>query len=402
MKRWTYGAVLGVALNGAVAAAPEEIAPAYMQLLQDIVNINTETRNVDGLAQARELLIPHFEALGMKLTRHKLAEQGREVLSFETPGARPQILLVGHLDTVFAKTNAFQRLSRQGDRLTGPGVIDMKGGVVLMLNVLGQLKQAGQLEQLRVVLNDDEEIGSPHSKKTLRALAQGIPYGLVFEPGLEDGAVVSSQAGVRWVKLTTTGKAAHAGLEPEKGINACLDLVSKVKKVADLARPQRGLTINPGVMEGGTKPNVVCEKASVTFDVRFRAQSDWAGVAAAIDGIRGQSDVYNETLRQGTSTESVQIAEMPPLPESSTRALVGQVEAVARTLGQPFNARGVGYGSDGNNLAEVGMQLLVGLGPFGGGMHSDKEYMLLSSYRDRLNLTTALINKLLTTERVAP
>ena len=88
--------------------------------------------------------------------------------------------------------------------------------------------------------------------------------------------------------------------------------------------------------------------------------------------------------------------------ESNTRALVAQVEAVARTLGQPFNARGVGYGSDGNNLAEVGMQLLVGVGPFGGGMHSDKEYMLLSSYRDRLNLTTALINKLLTTERVAP
>lgn len=372
-----------------------------MQLLQDIVNINSDTRNVVGLAQTRDALIPHFEALGLKATHHALAE-GREVLSFEKPGAKPRIMLVGHVDTVFPQTGAFKQLSRQGDRLTGPGVIDMKGGVVLMLNVLGQLKQAGQLEQIRVVLNDDEEIGSPHSKQTMRTLAQGIPYGLVFEPGLQDGAVVSSQSGVRWIKLTATGKAAHAGLEPENGVNACLEMAYKIAKLAALAQPQKGLTINPGVIEGGSKPNVVCEKASVTVDVRFRDLPDWQSVSTDMEKIRGQSDVYNNRLRQGTSTEWVQIAEMPPLPESNTQALVKQAETVARSLGQAFQARGVGYGSDGNHLAGAGMQLLVGVGPYGGGMHSEKEYMLLSSYRERLALMTTLIDKLLTPEGTTP
>lgn len=399
MKRWIQAALLGIFVHGVAVAAPDDIGPQYLTLLQDIVNINTETRNVDGLAKAREVLIPHFEALGMVATHHKLAQEGREVLSFEKPGAKPKVLLLGHLDTVFSQTGAFQKISLQGNRLSGPGVIDMKGGLVLMLNVLAQLKQAGQLEQIRVVLNDDEEIGSPHSKKTLRALAEGIPYGLVFEPGLEDGAVVSNQSGVRWIKLTSTGKASHAGLEPENGIDACLDLAHKVTKLANLAQPKKGLTINPGVIEGGTKPNVVCDKASVTVDIRFRAMSDWMALSEAIERIRAQSDVYNDTLKQGATTEAVQIAEMPLLPETKTRVLVDQLESVSRALNQPFRARGVGYGSDGNNLAEVDIQLLVGVGPYGGGMHSTKEFMLLSSYRDRLNLMTALIDKLLTTSK---
>ena len=401
MKAFFFAILVSFYLGGAEAATAEEISPVYMQLLQEIVNINSDTRNPEGLAQMRELLIPHFEALGLKVTRHKLAE-GRELLSFEEPGAEPQVLLLGHLDTVFPKAGAFRQLTRQGDRLTGPGVIDMKGGLVLMLNALAQLKRGEQLGKIRVLLNDDEEIGSPYSKRSLRELAQGIPHGLVFEPGLEDGAVVRSQSGVRWIKLTTSGKAAHAGLEPENGINACVDLAHKVTKAAALAQPQKGLTINPGVMEGGTKPNVVCEKASVTIDVRFRDLPDWQAVSEVMEKIRGQSDVYNNKLRQGTSTELTQIAEMPPLPESDTQVLVQQAEEVAQALGQAFQARGVGYGSDANHLAGTSMQLLVGLGPYGGGMHSDKEYMLLSSYSDRLALVTGLLRKLLRAKKGAP
>ncbi|BCL74706.1 peptidase M20 [Jeongeupia sp. HS-3] len=402
MKRRFFGFVLGLMIGGETVAATNTIDPAYLGLLKRIVDINTETRNLAGLAQARDVLIPQFEALGMKVTRHSLAEQGREVLSFDTPGATPKVLLVGHLDTVFSTTGGFQRFSDQGDRLAGPGVIDMKGGLVLMLNVLGQLKQAGRLQQVRVVINDDEEIGSPHSKKTLRALARDIPYGLVFEPGLEDGAVVSSQSGVRWIKLTTTGKAAHAGLEPENGINACLDLARKIGKITDLARPAKGLTINPGVIEGGSKPNVVCDKASVTFDIRFRAIPDWNSVSAAIGEIGQQSDVYNTRLRQGTRTEVTQLAEMPPLPEGQTLALASRLESVSRSIGLPFRAQAVGYGSDGNNLAETGMQLLVGVGPYGGGMHADTEHMLVSSYRDRLTLMTRLITQLTDSEGGEP
>jgi glutamate carboxypeptidase len=392
MKRCLVAAALSLVLG---AAAPAHaMAPQYRELLGQLVNINTATQNIAGLAQVRQLLIPQFEALGLVLTKHRLAQDGREVLSFEMPGAQPKVLLVGHLDTVFPATGAFQSLQEQGDRLIGPGVIDMKGGVVLLLNVLEQLKKQGGLEQVRVVLNDDEEIGSPHSKAMLRNLAKGLPFGLVFEPGLADGAVVSSQSGIRWIKLSTTGKAAHAGLEPEKGIDACLDLAIKAKKVTELAQAGKGLTINPGLIEGGTKPNIVCEKASVTFDIRFRAQSDWQQLASAIEKIGAVSDVYNPLLKQGTHTEVTQLAEMPLLPAANTAELLGRIQASARALGQTVPARAVGYGSDGNNLAETGMQLLVGVGPYGGGMHTDQEFMLLSSYQERLALLTKLITQI--------
>lgn len=392
MMRPLAAAALGLVL---CAAAPAQgMEPHYRELLGRLVNINTATHNSTGLVQVRQLLIPQFEALGLVLTRHRLAQDGREVLSFEMPGAKPQVMLVGHLDTVFPSSGAFQTLKEQGDRLIGPGVIDMKGGVVLMLNVLAQLKKQGGLDNVRVVLNDDEEIGSPNSKAMLRKLAQGMPYGLVFEPGLADGAVVSSQSGVRWIKLTTTGKAAHAGLEPEQGIDACLDLSIKTKKVAALAASGKGLTINPGLIEGGSKPNVVCDKASVTFDIRFRSQADWQRVSKAIERVGAVSDVYNPLLKQGTHTEVTQLAEMPLLPTENTAQLLKRIQVSARSLGQTVPARAVGYGSDGNNLAETGMQLLVGVGPYGGGMHSDQEFMLLSSYKERLALLTLLITQL--------
>ncbi|MEB0043347.1 MULTISPECIES: M20 family metallopeptidase [unclassified Pseudomonas] len=399
MKRWFCAWAL--VLTAQSAYALDEIAPAYLQLLQKIVDINSDSHNVDGLANVGNTLIPYFEALGLQVTHHPLAD-GREVLRFETANAKPTVLLVGHLDTVFSPSSPFQSIRREGDRLMGPGVIDMKGGVVLMLNALEHLKSVGQLDNIRVVLNDDEEIGSSQSKSVLQQLAQGIPYGLVFEPGLEDGAVVSSQSGVRWIKLTTFGKAAHAGLEPENGIDACLDLATKITKLAALAEPEKGLLINPGVIEGGSKPNVVCEKASVTVDVRFQDVSDWERVAAAMETIRGHSDVYNKKLQQGTRTELVQLAEMPLLPDSNTHTLVVQAQEVAQSLGQSFKARGVGYGSDGNNLASQNISILVGLGPYGGGMHSDKEFMQLSSYGDRLALVTALIEKLNPPERKLP
>ncbi|MGY2378377.1 M20/M25/M40 family metallo-hydrolase [Pseudomonas sp. SDO524_S393] len=381
--------------------AAEPIPARSLQLLQEVVNINTDSRNPQGLSQVRKILIPYFEALGMVVTHHPLAD-GRDVLSFETAHAKPSVLLIGHLDTVFPPASPFQSLSQEEGRLIGPGVIDMKGGVVLMLDVLAQLKQTGHLDNVRVALNDDEEIGSSVSRPVLQQLSQGLAYGLVFEPGLEDGAYVSSQSGIRWMKLTTSGKASHAGLEPENGIDACLDLAIKVKKLAELARPEEGLLINPGVIEGGTKPNVVCDHASVTIDVRFQKLADWERTFTALEQISHHSDVYNEKLQQGTRTELTKLAEMPLLAATNTQAVVTQAEAVAEALGQPFKARPVGYGSDGNNIANPTIQILVGLGPYGGGMHSEKEFMLVSSYGQRLAFAAALIRKLDPTVRSTP
>lgn len=388
--------VTGLSMGGTYAqAAASNIDPESLALLSHLVEINTETTNLAGLERAREVLIPEFEALGMAVTRHKTDGAGHEVLSFEVPNAHPKLLMVGHLDTVFPVDSPFQRFEQHGQRLTGPGVIDMKGGLVLELNVLSKLRERGLLDKVRVVINDDEEVGSIHSKDTLRQLAADIPYGLVFEPGLEDGAVVDSQAGVRWIRLDVKGKASHAGLEPEKGIDACLDLALKLQHIAALAQPADGLTINPGVIQGGTKPNVVCDHASVTLDVRFRTLEQWQSVDAGIKEIASKSDVYNALLHQGTQTEYTQLAEMDLLPLAQTTELSRRLKDAAQALGQNVAARAVGYGSDGNNLAITGMQLLVGLGPYGGGMHSDREFMNSQSFSDRLALVTLFVSQLL-------
>lgn len=401
MKPWILAGLAIFAGLAQSARAHESISPQYLQLLEEVVDINTDSNNVDGLTRVRSVLIPQFEALGLIVSHHPLAD-GHETLSFETATARPTILLIGHLDTVFPASSSFQHLSRQEDRLIGPGVIDMKGGVIVLLETLAQLNQSGHLDNVRVVLNDDEEIGSVRSKPVLQQLSQGMTYGLVFEPGLEDGAYVSSQSGIRWVKLTTTGKASHAGLEPENGIDACLDLAIKVQKIAALARPDEHLLINPGVIEGGTKPNVVCDKASVTIDVRFQQLKDWDHTVTALDEISGHVDIYNRKLKQGTHSEWVKLAEMPVLPATGSRELVNLGSEVAKSLGQTFKARAVGYGSDGNNIASPNIQILVGLGPYGGGMHSEKEFMQLSSYQERLIFATALIRKLNPATRINP
>ncbi|WP_166651046.1 peptidase dimerization domain-containing protein [Pseudomonas sp. LP_7_YM] len=169
-----------------------------------------------------------------------------------------------------------------------------------------------------------------------------------------------------------------------------------------LARPDENLLINPGVIEGGTKPNVVCDKASVTIDVRFQQLKDWDHTVTVLDENSGHVDIYNQKLKQGTHSEWVKLAEMPVLPATGSRELVNLGSEVAKSLGQTFKARAVGYGSDGNNIASPNIQILVGLGPYGDGMHSEKEFMQLSSYQERLIFATALIRKLNPATRTTP
>lgn len=374
----------------------EGLAPRWEGLLEKLVDINSGTQNVEGLEQVRSVLIPEFEALGFVTTSTDLGE-GRKLLSFQLPGSTPELLLVGHLDTVFEKTTGpAQRLRRQGDRLSGPGVIDMKGGVVLMLDVLESLKDTGLLQHIKVVLNDDEETGSPRSKEALRQAAQGLRYALVFEPGLPDGSVVASQSGVRWLRLTVKGRGAHAGLEPERGVNACVEASHKASRLDALTSFQKGLTVNVGTLSGGTKPNIVCEEASLMLDIRYRQEADWVATLKRIERIQREMTVSNPLLGVSPTATLETVAELPSLTPERTRELRERVAQAAASVGQRIEARHVGYGSDGNHLAESGIQLLVGLGPYGGGMHTQDEFLSLKGYAKRRSLNRALIQRILT------
>jgi glutamate carboxypeptidase len=380
---------------------PPMIAEKWMSLLKEVVEINSGTENVAGIEDVRKKIIPEFEKLGYHATIADFGN-GHKLVSFDipgdmpggVPGQGPKVLLAGHLDTVFPKASPFQKLTQAGDELHGPGVMDMKGGVVMILNLLSDFDMSAR-KQIRVVLNDDEEIGSPHSKKKFDELAANISYGLIFEPGLPNGDVISSSSGVHWIEINVKGLAAHAGMGFQKGLNACLALSEKLPRIAQLTNFKKNLTVNIGSIEGGTKPNVVCATASAKIDIRYVDPADLTRALAQIEKIAQRPDAFNPTLNEAPTTETQELIHVPSMTAKSSHELLKRLQSVAKKLGIHINGEQTGFASDGNHLAGTGMQLLVGLGAAGEGPHTENEFMKLSSYPERLRMNEAFIRNLL-------
>jgi len=366
----------------------------WLHLLQAIVNINTGTGNVKGCNRVRDLLVPAFTDLGLK-ARVDTVHDGHQVVVFEHPEAtKPRLVLVGHIDTVFPETSPFSSFHSDSTRLTGPGVIDMKGGIVLMLDILSSLTRDEELRQVRVILNDDEEIGSIHSATRLKELGLGIPFGLVFEPGLPDEAFVNSESGVLWAELQVIGKAAHAGLEHELGVNAALALAHHLVRLGAWTNYEKERTLNIGTITGGTRPNVVCEAASARIDVRYTDPADFADIENILSQIDKAPSLRNQA-GEAAKTQVSTLVHVPSFTQGSAEALLPFLRAAGTKTQQRVACRHVGYTSDANHLAQTGMSLLVGLGPCGGGMHTDHEFMLVESYARRRTLGITLIREIL-------
>ena len=273
----------------------------------------------------------------------------------------------------------------------------MKGGIVLILDILTDLKESAKdaqiLKKIRVVLDDDEETGASHSKTKFSEWVSGIPYGLVFEPGLSNRSLVNSHSGVHWVELTVKGRAAHAGMEHEKGLNACVELAHKIIEITKLTNYRKKLTVNVGVIHGGIKPNVVCEEASAKFDLRFVERLDLDSALKKIAAIAAKSVTKNSLVGIETHSELKDLGETPSLTHASTDKLYLLAQEAGLQAGVPVKGEHVGYGTDAGHIAGTGIQLLVGLGPTGGGMHTDSEFMDMSSYAPRKKLGAALIRK---------
>lgn len=394
LRRMVVGLLPAFAASVMSGSAGAQAVPEWQTLLERIVNINSGTRNIEGLDAVRQVLVPEFEKVGLTVTTHEL-EDGHKLLSMTAPGGTPELLLMGHIDTVFAKDSGFQRYERRGDSIYGPGVIDMKGGIVLMLSLLQAYEGTNQLGKFMVIINDDEEIGSPYSQALVKKLAADVPSGLVFEPGLPGGGVVTSHSGVRWLTLTVEGRAAHAGLEPELGISACVEISDKVVRISKLADPARNVLVNVGVIKGGTKPNVVCETAEAGIDVRFVERDDLRKVLADIQTITDRMVVYNAQLSAAPTASLENVVTLPSMPPSSTERLYGLLQIAAKKTNQEVSGEHVGYGTDAGHLTDTGMEVLVGLGPYGGGMHTDEERLVVSTYQERLDLTKALVEEIL-------
>jgi glutamate carboxypeptidase len=304
------------------------------------------------------------------------------------PGGGPcRVLLLGHYDTVWPLGTLAARpfdLSSDG-RAVGPGCFDMKAGIVQLIFGLATLES---LEGVSVLLTSDEETGSGSSRALVESMASGALAALVLEPSAPGGALKTGRKGTGTFRLTVAGRAAHAGLEPEKGANALLALAALLPEVAALARPSVGTTVTPTTASAGAANNVVPAAATAEVDVRVTSAEEAARLEAAMRAL--ESPVADTTLTVSGGLNR------PPMPASAAAALFGRASVCATRLGLgPLSAAEVGGGSDGNFTAAVGTPTLDGLGAVGDGAHSATEYVCVDAMPERAALLAELVEDLL-------
>ena len=315
-------------------------------------------------------------------------------LLYARPRARqrgaPVQLLLGHGDTVWpAGALATMPVTRAGDRLAGPGVFDMKGGLVVMVYALQALHALGlQPDVIPVVLvNSDEEIGSPESTRHIQRLAQAVARVFVLEPGFgPQGHLKTARKGVLRFDVLVQGKAAHAGLAPQEGISAILELSHVIQQLFALNDWERGISVNVGQISGGTRPNVVASEAQAVVDVRVPTVADAERISAAILGLPA-------TLPGAVVRIEQVSASLPLEPTGRNQRLWQQAQAAGRLLGLELESVAVGGASDGNTSSQY-TATLDGLGPIGDGAHAIHEHVLV----DRLPERAALLALLLLSE----
>ena len=317
----------------------------------------------------------------------RVAVEGRTHLRWRF-GREARVLLVGHLDTVWPLgTLARWPFGVQDDRASGPGVFDMKAGVVQLLFALALAGERGGLDGVTVVLTTDEEIGSPTSRGLLAEEARGVRAALVVEPSF-DGALKTERKGVALYRLEVLGRAAHAGLDPEQGVNAAMEVARQMLELAELAEPSRGTTVTPSLVSAGTAANTVPPSAVAHFDVRFATREEGERVAAGFAAVR--------PALSGATTSVEQETFVPPLERSSSAELFELAKRLQAGLGlPPLREASVGGGSDGNHLASLGVPTLDGLGAVGDHAHGEGEFVVVSGMAERAALLAALVSELL-------
>ena len=301
--------------------------------------------------------------------------------------APPQILLLGHFDTVWP-VGSLERmpLREVNGRLYGPGIFDMKAGIAIAMLALRAIDAAALPEDVQVVMmwTTDEEIGSATSRAAIEDEARRSRAVLVLEPSLPGGAVKTSRKGVGEFELIAHGVSAHAGLDPGKGASAIHELARQILALEALQDLTRGITINVGTISGGSRPNVVADRAAALVDVRIETMADGARVDSAIRALQAAHPAVRLEITGGVNR--------PPLERSADVVrLYQQAAAVASALGSTLSEGAAGGGSDGNFTAALGVPTLDGLGPQGDGAHALHEHVLVEDLSRRAALLAGLI-----------
>jgi glutamate carboxypeptidase len=398
-------------LSNAENALVEAIdAPAMLERVETWSAINSGTGHLAGLARQAGALADAFSVLPGEVRlvepapveavaadgRRQPLEHGRHLLVRVRPQAARRLLLTGHMDTVFAADDPFQQTRWiDGERLNGPGVADMKGGLAVMLAALAAFETSAVATAIGydVLVNADEEAGSPSSAALIASLARGKAAALTYEPSLlPDGTLAGARGGTGNYSALVTGRAAHAGRNPGWGRNALLaasDLALRLK-----AMETASLTVNPARIDGGGPNNVVPARAVLRFNIRPREEVDAERFSRAIYGICHEIELDHEVrveLHGGMGR--------PPKPLTpASERLLHLVRNCGEALGQALTWQPTGGVCDGNNIAACGVPVVDTMGVRGGAIHSADEYLIVPSLAERAALSLLVLHRLASPE----
>ena len=368
-----------------LAAAEAHIGWA-VAVLEQLVLLESPSGDAAALNRCGAALARELAQLGARVTPVAAPGAGDHLRA--EFGSRPsQVLVLGHFDTVWPIGQLARMPLRVADgRLHGPGAYDMKAGIVIGLLAMRALADTGGDLAHRVVMlwTTDEEVGSPTSRALIEAEAAASRAVLVLEPSLPGGAVKTARKGVGEFRIRATGLSAHAGVDPGRGASAVHELAWQVSRVAQMSRPESGVSVNVGTMTGGTRPNVVAEAAEAVVDVRAPTMADARAVAAALLALEARDPRVTLAVSGGF--------DRPPLERSpGVAGLFHLARALAAEMGRPLDEGSTGGGSDGNFTAALGIPTLDGLGADGDGAHALHEHVVLESLAFRAALVGGLL-----------
>lgn len=363
-----------------------------IRFLEKLVCIQSGTKNKAGVDHVGSVIKKEMQAIGFSYEIHRQSCLGDHII-LRSPGRQKdtsQILLVGHMDTVFPHDTDFNYFKQENEKSFGPGVADMKGGLVVgifALKALAHNKMLDRLLPVSFIFNSDEEIGSPRSRNFIQKEAQNSKMAFVLEAGGLNNEVVTGRKGRLSVELSIKGRAGHAAFAKGDKASAILELAHKTIALEQLNNPQKGILVNVGIINGGMGPNTIPEKANAVLDFRFNTSEDYHTICGQIKRICRTQTI--DRVRSDYRVYSVR----PPMPASEKNiTLFKDIEAVARQIGLRIAQEYRPGVSDANLIAQEGIPVIDGLGPAGGLDHSKDEFIITQSLFERAKLLGCILS----------
>lgn len=359
----------------------------YLKNLEILVNVDCGSNTPKGLQFVtdffktlyKDWIIEYHELNGKNPA---LVIKNRDVDSFD-------FLFIGHNDTVFPEGTVAQRPFKiEGDIATGPGVYDMKSGLLSMYEVVNEFKDSPL--NICIIINTDEEISSLISRDLITEMGKKTKYALVFEPARKNGNMVSERKGLVKYEITFKGKASHAGIAPQNGINAIVEASHWVLEISKLQNLELENSINVGVISGGFGVNTVPDRAMIKFEGRSHNIEHFKNIEKTLNNLKNNPYVL------GVEVEIKEIGYRPPLVLNPlSKNLLDKFEIVKNQLGIESHWEKTGGGSDANFLGVLGVGVLDGVGPIGGNSHEPSEYLVISSIEERIQMVKEVIKMFL-------